>query len=98
MAKNSRAALTGAGATPGMVAESRSAGCAAPALLAPPFPDLLVMPAEQDLGHGPAPVLRRARVVRVLRGALQRGAEALLHRRLLVPQRPGDLSQDRVHQ
>src|ERR1019366_4650859 len=62
----------------------------------PPVADPPMMPGEQDLGHPPAPVLGRAGVVGVLGIALERGAERLLDRRALVPQRSRQLAQHGV--
>src|ERR687888_288659 len=61
---------------------------AAPAFLRqPPLADPRVVAGEQDLGHlVPAPLVR-ARVVRVLRPALERLAERLLDRAVLMPER-----------
>ena len=44
---------------------------------------------EQDFRDAPAAVFGRTRLVRVLGPALERGAEGLLHRRILVTQRAG---------
>src|SRR5271165_1945743 len=66
------------------------------ALLAPPALDLRVMAREQHLRHLPAPELGRARVVRVLRVALQSRAEGLLGRRALIAQGAGKLAHDGV--
>src|SRR5215210_1007604 len=65
-------------------------------LLQPPAPDVLMMAREQDLGHRPTAPLRRARVVRVLRRALQCGAEGLLQRGVGVAERPRELAQHGV--
>src|SRR5438874_10747649 len=46
-------------------------------MLLPPGVDLRVVPGKQDLGNGPAPELRRARVVRVLEAAAELLGEAL---------------------
>ena len=54
------------------------------------------MAAEQHVGHRPAAPVGRPRVVRVLGRAVERGAERLLVRRLLVPERARELAQHRV--
>src|SRR5262245_39107491 len=57
------------------------------ALRQPPLADPRVIAGDQDLGHlVPAPLVR-ARVVRVLRSALERLAERLLDRAVLVAER-----------
>src|SRR5664279_1441232 len=63
---------------------------------AAPLLDAPVMAGEQDLGHAPTAILGRPRVVRILGMALQRRAEGLLRRGLLVPEGAGQLAEDRV--
>ena len=66
------------------------------ALLQPPFADPRVVARQEHLRHlVPAPV-ERARVVRVLRRPLERLAERLLDRALLVPERARQLPDHRV--
>src|SRR3954452_18082364 len=95
MAKNSRAALAGSGAT---LRDGSSGFVPAAALLEPPFAYALVVPRQQHVGDLPAPVFGRPGVVRILGRPLERRAETLLHRRLLVPERAGELAQDCVHE
>src|SRR4051812_42480485 len=66
------------------------------ALLQPPLAHLAVVARQQDLRHGVAVPVVRPRVVRVLRGALERVAERLLDRAVLVPERPRQLAQHGV--
>ena len=73
-----------------------SPAAARAALLEPPFADPRVVARQQHLRHlVPAPV-ERARVVRVLGRPLERLAERLLHRALLVAERARQLADHRV--
>src|SRR4051812_42291416 len=60
---------------------------------AAPRADLGVVAGEQDVRHLPAPILGRARVVRVLRVAAERLGERLLGRRLRVAEGARQLAQ-----
>jgi hypothetical protein len=62
-------------------------------LLAPPAGDRLVVAGEEDLRHGEATELGRARVLRVLE---QAAAEGFLARRLFVAENTGDEAADGV--
>src|SRR2546427_13256862 len=75
---------------------SRGAARAFAATLAPPPSDALVMAGEQDVGHAPAAVLGRARVMGILGVAAERRAEGLLGARAGVAERAGELAQHRV--
>src|SRR5438093_7096212 len=66
------------------------------ASLAPPGRDPLVMSGEQHLGRAPAPIVRRARVVRILGMPLEGHAEGLLGRRALVAESAGELARDGI--
>src|SRR5436190_1633784 len=65
-------------------------------LLLAPAANLLMVAGAQDVGHAPAAVVGRSRVVRVLGPPLQRHRERLLLRRRAVAQRAGQLAQHRV--
>src|SRR5436190_1583313 len=65
-------------------------------LLLAPAANLLMVAGAQDVGHAPAAVVGRSRVVRVLGPPLQRHREPLLLRRRAVAQRAAQLAQHRV--
>src|SRR5688500_12944518 len=80
-----------------MVVNARSLSLAPPAtLLQAPGANTGVVAREQDLGHVVAAPARRARVVRVLRTALQRGRERLLQGAVRVAERTRQLAYDGV--
>src|SRR5437868_7457675 len=64
-------------------------------LLQPPAPDVHMMPGEQHLWHPLAAVHLRPRVLRAVE---QPGGERLIHRRLLVAERPRQLAHAPVDQ
>src|SRR5829696_1661991 len=75
----------------------RSAGALA-AALEPPVAYTGVVAGDENVGHGVAAPVKRARVVGVLRSALERVTEGLLNRAVLVAERSGELANDGVHQ
>src|SRR5829696_7527080 len=100
---------SGHGARAGMVARSlgRPVGYAGsgsalerrvpfPAAVAPPLTHTGVVTGDQHVGNAVSAPLGRARVVRVLGGALERRAERLLDCALTVTERPWELAQNRV--
>ena len=93
MAKKEPRRQGGAAERAGMVAKSLRPSAT---LLTPPLTNALMMAGEQDLGHRPAAPLRGARVVRVLRRALERLAEGLLQRGVGVAERARKLAQHGV--
>ncbi len=68
------------------------------ALVAPPGLDLRVVAGEQHVGHPPAAILGRPRVVRVLDAAPERLGERLDERALLASERTREAARHRVQQ
>src|SRR5215208_1445822 len=95
VAKQSASAVReAAGAARG--AAMRSAAALA-TLLEPPVTDAAVIAGEKYVRHGVAAPVERARVVGVLRCALERVAERLLDHAVFVPERSGQLTHHRVY-
>src|SRR5262245_11350991 len=65
-----------------------------PALFQPPLADPGVVARQEDLRHRVAAPVERPRVVRILGRALQRDAERLLDRALLMAEGAGELAND----